>query len=469
MLLVQPLFHLKMQLIAFFSRYGLSISRLRGQGYDGVSNMQVEFNGLKTLILKENLDAFYIHCFAHQLQLALAAIAKKYIQVASLILAIASVINIVGASAKRWARLHQLQATKIIEALDSGEISSGRGLHQETMLKCTSDTRWSSHYDSLISLLIMFSATIDLLEIIADERPSSEQKFEANNLLGMIQSFDFVFTLHLMKAILGITNELSKALQRRDQDIVNAMVLEKICKHRLQMMRDEGWQIFYDEVSSFCEKNKIDVPNMDDIFIARGRSKRKVEEVTNLHHFRVELFYSAIDMQLQELNDRFTEGNTELLCCVAYLCPNGSFSAYDKQKLICLAQFYPKDFSLAELLKLKDQLETYILDVCSNEEFVRLKGLGDLAKKMVETKKDEVYPLVFLLIRLALVLPVATATVERVFSGMNIMKNRLRNRMGDQLMNDNLIVYVEKDIFDSIDNEVIVQRFQNMKPCRVQL
>ena len=93
----------------------------------------------------------------------------------------------------------------------------------------------------------------------------------------MIQSFDFVFTLYLIKAILGITNELSKALQRRDQDIVNAMVLEKICKHRLQMMRDEGWQIFYDEVSSFCEKNKINVLNMDDILIARGRLRRKVE------------------------------------------------------------------------------------------------------------------------------------------------------------------------------------------------
>ena len=52
---------------------------------------------------------------------------------------------------------------------------------------------------------------------------------------------------------------------------------------------------------------------------------------------------------------------------------------------------------------------------------------------------------------------------------MNIIKNRLRNRMGDQLMNDNLIVYVEKDIFDSNDNEVIMQRFQSMKPRRVQL
>ena len=48
-----------------FSRLGLSISKLRGQGYDGASNMQGEFNGLKTLILKENPCAYYVHCFAH--------------------------------------------------------------------------------------------------------------------------------------------------------------------------------------------------------------------------------------------------------------------------------------------------------------------------------------------------------------------------------------------------------------------
>ena len=53
------------------------MSRLRGQGYDGVSNMQGEFNGLKTIILRENECAYYIYCFAHQLQLTLIAVAKK--------------------------------------------------------------------------------------------------------------------------------------------------------------------------------------------------------------------------------------------------------------------------------------------------------------------------------------------------------------------------------------------------------
>ncbi|KAM6582916.1 hypothetical protein CsatB_009918 [Cannabis sativa] len=118
---------------------------------------------------------------------------------------------------------------------------------------------------------------------------------------------------------------------------------------------------------------------------------------------------------------------------------------------------------------LDNQLETYILDVSSTENFLGLKSIGDLAEKMVETKKHIVYPLVYRLITLALILPVVTATVERVFSSMNILKSRLRNRMGDQFMNDCLLVYIEKDIFNSLDNEVIMQRFQNMKSRRGRL
>ena len=148
---------------------------------------------------------------------------------------------------------------------------------------------------------------------------------------------------------------------------------------------------------------------------------------------------------------------------MACLNPCDSFIAFDKQKLLRLAQFYPQDFSLIESMILNDQLETYIIDMRSSIEFSELKGINDLAEKMVETKRHIVYLLAYLLVTLALVLPVATAIVERTFSAMNIMKNRLRNRMGDQWMNDHLLVYIEKYIFDTIDNETIMQHFQNMK------
>ena len=146
--------------------------------------------------------------------------------------------------------------------------------------------------------------------------------------------------------------------------------------------------------------------------------------------------------------------------------PNDSFSAFDKQKLIRLAEFYPNEFSTVELSTLDDQLETYIVDMRSSNEFLQVKGICDLAQKMVEKKRHIVYPLVYLLVTLALVLPIATATVERAFSAMKIVKNWLRNRMGDEWLNDSLVVYIEKDIFSCIDNEAIMQRFQNKKSRR---
>ena len=71
--------------------------------------------------------------------------------------------------------------------------------------------------------------------------------------------------------------------------------------------------------------------------------------------------------------------------------------------------------------------------------------------------------------KLVLTIPVATAIVERSFSAMKYIKNELRNRMRDQWMNDCLVVYIEEDVACSIDNETIMQRFQNMKTRRRQL
>ena len=113
-----------------------------------------------------------------------------------------------------------------------------------------------------------------------------------------LQSFEFAFSLHLMKNVLGITNELSLALQKKDQDIVNAMTFVQVSKQRLQMMRDGEWESLLNEVSLFCSKHDILIPNMDDMFIVRGRSRRKAPQVTNLYHYRVELLYTVIDMQL---------------------------------------------------------------------------------------------------------------------------------------------------------------------------
>ena len=459
---------LKDAIDTFFSRNSLSISKLRGQGYDGASNMKGELNGLKTKILREQPCAYYVHCFAHQLQLALVAVAKKNVDIASFFATANSVVNHVGASCKRRDLLREQLQEELVIAFENDCLITGRGLNQETSLKRAGDTRWNSHYGTLISIISMFSSVVHVLQMVIDDNPN-ESAGEANKLMREILTFEFVFHLFLMKVILGLTNDLSQALQRKDQEIVNAMALVKSCKEKLHWMRNNGFDALVDEVSSFCEKHDINVPNMEEAFILRGRSRRNAPIKTNRHHYRVELFIYVIDEQITELEDRFNEVNTELLICLACLSPKDSFVAFDKPKLLRLAQFYPQDFSDEDRLALEDQLEIYIHYVRSSSDFSQLEGIGDLAKKMVETRMHQVFNYVYLLITLSLVLPVATASVERAFSVMNIVKGPLRNKMGDQWLSDSLLVYIERDIFACIENEAIMLRFQNMKPRRGQL
>ncbi|XP_074326930.1 uncharacterized protein LOC141664873 [Apium graveolens] len=336
-------------------------------------------------------------------------------------------------------------------------------------MKRAGDTRWGSHYGTLVSVISMFESIVDVLDFIVEDGLNSEQRGEAFNLLVLIQSFDFIFSLHLMKVILGITNELSIVLQRKENDIVNAMQLVKLVKYRIQTLRNEGWDELLNEVCLFCEKQNIIFPSMDENFQMKGRSRRKVHQVTNLYHYKVEFFYVILDLQLQELNNSFSQSSMELLICIACLSLNNAFSAFDKEKLLRLAQFYPSDFSSIEPTVLDNQLSTYILGMRSSDEFSMLNGIGALAEKLVLKNKSMVYPLVYLLVKLALILPVTTASVERGFSAMKIVKNRLRNRMGDQLLNDSLVTYIEKSVFDGIVNEAIMQRIQNMKNRREQL
>ena len=75
---------------------------------------------------------------------------------------------------------------------------------------------------------------------------------------------------------------------------------------------------------------------------------------------------------------------------------------------------------------------------------------------MVEMKNDVLYPLFYMLVASTLILQVVTATVERKFSIMNIIKNWLHNWIGDQWINDYLVTYIDKNIFKTIECEEIM-------------
>ncbi|XP_070039441.1 uncharacterized protein [Nicotiana tomentosiformis] len=275
--------------------------------------------------------------------LTLVAVAKKYKEVKTLFAIVANVLNVIGTSFKRRDQLRDHHAELLEQLLESGEVQSGKGLNQELGLQRPVDTRWGSHCKILDNFIILFASII--------------------NVLG----------------VLLMSNELSKALQKKEQDIVNAMIFLDLTKEMLQQMRDEGWESLIDE----------------------------------------------------ELNSRFDVVSDNLLLGMASLNPANSFANFDKERIMTLAKYYPDKFGELKLRDLSHQLDTFILHMQHGDHrFSDLKGIGDLAKALVEAKLVETYSLVYLLVKLTLILPVATAMVERAFSSMKYIKDELCSSIG---------------------------------------
>jgi len=81
-------------------------------------------------------------------------------------------------------------------------------------------------------------------------------------------------------------------------------------------------------------------------------------------------------------------------------------------------------------------IKNHVTNVRSNPKFAKLKGLSDLCTKLVETNKCNTFSMVYKLLKLTLLLLVATTSVERVFSVMKVVKSNPCNKMDDQWLND---------------------------------
>ena len=135
-----------------------------------------------------------------------------------------------------------------------------------------------------------------------------------------------------------------------------------------------------------------------------------------MHYYNVEIFLAAINAILSEMNHRCIEVSLELLLCMASLNPRNSFANFDVDKLVRLAEIYVEDFNVANLLLLPGQLKDFITRVKRNSNFLGCTELPKVAEIMVKTGMNKSYPLVYKLIELTLILPVAMASVESLFS-----------------------------------------------------
>ena len=70
-------------------------------------------------------------------------------------------------------------------------------------------------------------------------------------------------------------------------------------------------------------------------------------------------------------------------------------------------------------------------------------NLADLSIKLVQINRYILYVIVYLLLKMVFLLLLATTSVERVFSAIASVKTKKRNKLGDNLLDDCLVIFIE--------------------------
>ncbi|KAL4088902.1 hypothetical protein QTP88_023985 [Uroleucon formosanum] len=77
------------------------------------------------------------------------------------------------------------------------------------------------------------------------------------------------------------------------------------------------------------------------------------------------------------------------------------------------------------------------------------------------------FPNISIALRILLTLPITTASAERSFSKLKIIKNYLRTTMVQERLSDLAIISIERDLCENIDYKDIIEKFAEIKARKI--
>ncbi|XP_058772250.1 uncharacterized protein LOC131646122 [Vicia villosa] len=262
-----------------------------------------------------------------------------------------------------------------------------------------------------------------------------------------------------------IQKELLKILSSR----VKKSIREKIGDSKFCIVvheaRDESKKEQMALVLRFVNKNGIEIPDLNDVHLTTrfGRSRLEENQVTIQNYFKVEIFFTTLDKQLQELNSRFIEQAMNLLTLSCSLSPKDGYKAFSIYTICSLVEkYYPMHFSDQENNNLEFQRQHFLFVTRQASNLNNFSTIQELCSCLVAFGQAETYFLIDRLLCLILTLPVSTATTERSFSSMIIIKTKLRNKMDDKFIGYNMTIYIEREISVSISSKSIIDGFKSL-------
>jgi len=441
-------------LLTTLSRYNLDFRKIRGQGYDGCSSMTGQYRGVKSRLLEVNSRAYFVHCYAHRLNLVIVDMVSKNTLSRNFFGVVGQLYAFIEGSAKR----HGLFQTVQQQLQEKDTVSTDERLYT---LHSLSATRWSCRVDNCVTLVKVLPAVKATLEHIVDDDLYDRET--GANALSLLKCIDFQFCLVLcvMADLLCEAHVVSKYLQSDSMNVAAASVAVEGLLASIQAKRCESaFAKFWDAAVTTGNSIGVEYNEPRTRKVSRRLDELWANEatVTGRDQLRTTFFYASLDLMTTALTDRYSSQTLPLLKSVASL-HNPELCKVDE--LLTLASFYESDISMKYLRQ-----EYSLMIRCLQQSREPVKGLSAIYSWLLQTDISPMCPSVTELYKLVLTLPATSCSNERSFSVLKFVKNRLRTTMGQARLEDLVILAVEAEQTQQLDLNHIRELFGNMADRR---
>jgi len=431
------------------SNHSINLSYCRGQSYDNGANMAGKWKGVQARISSINSLARFIPCTAHSLNLVGLYAAKCSPELENFFGIVKKLFNFFSSSTQRWDILKE---------------------HLKFSLKGYSTTRWSAKQRAVKSLYLQLGQVIHVCKLLKNSSLCEEASVELNGLMKGIANFNFICMLIIWNKILTAIDRVNVILQKQNITIDIATQHLKGLIYFIEKFREEGIEEAIDE-----SKQKSTELSIEPVFPSiRVRKKKKMpgelaeDESSTLseeNKFKI-LMKNVCDRILNGLKERF-DSIDEAAKDFSFLDGKFLFSMPTIQLKKHAMDFcikYEKDIDKNELILELDsftqhaiQLDNKLIDARSHE----------ILNFILKNSLQEAYPNIFTAYQIFLTLPVTSASCERSFSKLKLIKSYLRSTTKQTRLNDLSIISIEHQVAKSIDYEDIIKEFASKKSRKI--
>ncbi|XP_076037310.1 zinc finger MYM-type protein 1-like [Oratosquilla oratoria] len=373
--------------------------------------MKGKHNGVQQRVLDMNPRAFFVPCSAHSLNLVVNDAVKCCLQATNSFGIVQHLYNFFSISTHRWQVLVSIM--------------------KDFTIKPLSETRWESWIDALKPLRYHLADIYDaLLEIYEDTNlkgsSGSSTRVEAKEFADAVSKYEFVVSLVTWYNILFEVNITSKHLQDKDADLNSATKqLEATKSYFLSCRCDDGFQKVLVDSTEVAQDLEIE-PQFEKKQSRKRRKKRLFdyeEHEESLedpsHTFKVEFYYSVLDMAIQSVEERFHQLHS-------YKAIFGFLYDIHGIKNAPNADILHDCQNLEKSLTHNGHHDIDARDLCSELKAVSRRLTKPMFPQaalcfIFEQKLQDSVPNVVIALRMLLTLPVSVASGERSFSKLKLI------------------------------------------------